>query len=77
MGLFINYKAALVDLADVTFLFDIFMELLFLRRLTDTPIHLMDGVSVDTVTTCPSEGCRGKHGRVHLHEREKKQERPL
>lgn len=53
------------------------MELFFLRRLTDTPIHLMDGVSVDTVTTCPSEGCRGKHGRVHLHEREKKQERPL
>lgn len=53
------------------------MEFFFFRRLTDTPIDLMDSISINTMTTCPSEGCRGKHGRVHLYEREKQQERPL
>lgn len=43
---------------------------------TYTPVHFVDGVSVDAVAARPSKRRRSKQGRVHLDEREKKQEGP-
>lgn len=41
--------------------------------ITNTPVHLMDCVSIDSVLTRSSERCRGEQSCVDLEKREEEQ----